>query len=366
MIPLPENPRILVTRTDRIGDLVVSTPVFDALRRKFPKAWIAALVFTENRELVEGNPALDEVILYDKKGRERGGFGNWRLGRALARKRFDAVIHLHATNRMHWLGWLAGIPVRAGWDRKSAHRLTHRLPDIKVRGEKHEALYNFELLRLFGVEAPEKLEPCFPVTDNAVRSVRELVFQLGLPQDRPLCVLHPSASCPSKRWPASRFAEVAAQVRQKYGAEVAVIGGAADGALAKMIERESGVPVWNFCGRVGLGGLGVLLREAAVLVSNDSGPVHIASAVGTPVISVFGRNQPGLSPARWKPLGPNARVLWRDVGCNPCLAHACHIHFLCLDVIPSSEVMRELESLGPSLWNKYPFQTADAVEAGHS
>jgi heptosyltransferase-2 len=99
----------LVTRTDRIGDFVLSTPVFETIREKFPYAKIAALTFIENRELVEGNPYLDEVILYDKKDREKGLWGNLRFARMLSKKKFDLVIHLHATNRMHLVSWLARI-----------------------------------------------------------------------------------------------------------------------------------------------------------------------------------------------------------------------------------------------------------------
>src|SRR3989338_3002193 len=119
-----QGARIIFTRTDRIGDLVLSTPVFKPVREKFPDAWIACLTFCENRELVEGNPYLDEVILYDKKGSEHGVWGNWLFAGKIRAKKFDVVIHLHSTNRMHWMGWLAGIPCRIGWKRKSAWTLT--------------------------------------------------------------------------------------------------------------------------------------------------------------------------------------------------------------------------------------------------
>ncbi|HTL48238.1 MAG TPA: lipopolysaccharide heptosyltransferase II [Verrucomicrobiae bacterium] len=354
MITLPSRPRILVTRADRIGDLVVSTPVFAALREKFPDAWIAALVFAENRELVEGHPALDEVILYDKKGSEKGWLGNFAFSRRLAAKHFDAVIHLHSTNRMHWAGYLAGIPVRIGWDRKCSWALTHPRKDVKSEGKKHEALYNFELLEDFGIWPPQELETHFTLSPKARRSVEELFFQLGIPADKPLLVLHPTASCPSKMWPASRFAELADLAARKYGATIVLVGSDKDRQVSAEIAAACSASVCDLGGRLSLSMLGVLLRESAALVSNDTGPVHIASAVGTPVVSIFGRNQPGLSPARWKPLGKNARVVWRDVGCHPCLAHDCRINFLCLDVISVSDVLRELESLG-SVWQKIPF-----------
>ncbi len=122
-LPEDSNLRILVTRADRLGDLILSTPIFEALRNKFPQAFISALVFQENREVVEGNPYLNEVILYDKKGREKGLWGQLRLALKLRTRQFDLVIHLHATNRMHLLTLAAGIPRRLGWQRKCAWTL---------------------------------------------------------------------------------------------------------------------------------------------------------------------------------------------------------------------------------------------------
>ena len=342
-------PRILVTRTDRIGDLVLSTPVFSELRKKFPSAWIACLTFIENRELVEGNPHLDEVIVYDKKGTERGAAGNFRFARQLAAKKFDAVIHLHATNRMHLVSWLARIPVRIGWKRKCGWALTQSYPDRKKEGKKHEAEYNFDLLEPLGIFCPELPETFFPLQEKPRRSLDELLAHHRIARDLPWVVLAPGASCPSKIWPPERFGELAGKIAAKYGVRLLMIGTRADRPLLQKIKDASPVPVHDLSGRLTLGMLGALLKEAALLVSNDSGPVHIASAVGTPVISIFGRNQPGLSPVRWRPLGENSRVVWKDVGCVECLAHRCQIHFLCLDAISVDDVLGEVDRFADSL-----------------
>src|SRR3989338_975690 len=143
-VSLPSNRplRILITRTDRIGDLVLSTPVFSAVRQKYVNAWIACLTFAENREIVEGNPFLNEVVLYRKKDHEKGWIGNLKFARLLAKKKLDIVIHLHATNRMHFVSWLARIPMRVGYGRKLPWALTHSIPDLKKEGTRHEADYN--------------------------------------------------------------------------------------------------------------------------------------------------------------------------------------------------------------------------------
>lgn len=352
MSRLPENPkRILVTRTDRIGDLVVSTPVFKALRERFPAARIEAVVFLENRELLEGNPFLDEVILYDKKGSERGILGNLLFALKLRRKKFDLVIHLHATHRMHQAAFLAGIPARIGWTRKSPRLLTHGFRDVKSEGRKHEAEYNFELLRPLGIAAPEHYELYAPVLPKFEASLKELTASLGVPSNRPWVVINPSSSCPSKMWPAVKFSELIRSLGREFSPVILVIGSGGDRILAQKILKGAGhADVFDFTGRLTLGTLSALLKKAALLISNDSGPVHMASAAGTPVISIFGRNQPGLSPVRWRPLGAMSRVLWKDVGCNPCLAHNCRIHFLCLDVISVEDVMKAAVELGAGTW----------------
>ncbi len=342
---LPIQPRILITRADRIGDLVLSTSIFPEIRKKYPKAFLACLTFVENREIVEGNPYLDQTILYDKKGREKSLWGQILFAQKMAGMKFDVVIHLHATNRMHVMTWLAGIPVRIGWSRRAAWALTHSFFDIKKEGEKHEAEYNFELLKPLRVAVPSKLETYFPVSDKAKKSLEGLLQHLGIPSDLPWVVLSPGASCASKRWPAERFGYAAEQLQKKIPAVFLVIGSRQDRKLAKKIQANSSAPIFDLTGRLSLGMLGILFQKAALLISNDSGPVHIASAVHTPVISIFGRNQRGLSPTRWRPLGDHSKFIWKNIGCDPCLAHECQINFLCLEVISVQEVVEEAEKI---------------------
>ena len=337
--------RILVTRTDRLGDLVLSTPVFQALRERFPEAHIACLTFLENHPVVEGNPYLDEVILYDKKGNERGWAGNLRFAELLARKRFDVAIHLHPTHRMHLVGWLAGIPVRIGYKKKSAWALTHSLEDRKAEGAKHEAEYNFDLLKFLGVSPPQKIETHFPLKEKDLLSLQLLARNLEFDLEAPFIVLNPSASCPSKIWAADRFARLADLLHDRYGFEVALIGARSDRHFAARVQEYAENSLKDFSARLSLGMLGWFLKKAKLLISNDSGPVHVARALQTPVISIFGRKLPGLSPRRWGPLGEGGRVVHKEVDCVVCLAHRCQINFLCLDAIAVEVILKEVEAL---------------------
>lgn len=340
--PLASNlqpKRILVIRLDRLGDVILSTPVLEALRRRFPHAFIAMMVRPVCREVVQGNPSLNEVILYDKDGKHRSVRRTIRFAWRLRRCDFDTALILHPTTRSHWIPWLAGIPVRVGYDRKSGRLLTHRLPHRKQEGAKHEAVYTLELLAPFGI-VPATPKPFVPIHPAAATRVEEMLLASAVLPSRPLVAIHPSASCISKRWETSRFAQVADRLIQERRVEVCLVAGGADASFAAAVANAMRQPALNFAGRLSVGELAALLKRCRLLISNDSGPVHVAAAVGTPVVDLFGRNQRGLSPLRWGPLGEGHVILHKEVGCVTCLAHHCDIHFLCLTSLTTDEVYR--------------------------
>jgi len=336
-----DAPRILITRTDRIGDLVLTTPLFKALREKFPKAWIAALVFLEHREIVQGNPYLDEVILYDKKGNESGLWGQFRFSQKLRSKKFDVVIHAHGTNRMHLATWFAGIPVRIGYDRRAPWALTQVHPYNKKEGLKQEAEYLFDVLDPLGVAAPREIETFFSVSDRAARSLESLLSFHKVPRDLPWIVLNPSASDVTKMWPAERFAELMTRIGKERAYTFLAIGTTKDRTIIEKLKQNTRIPVFDLSGRLSLGMLGALLKRSGLLVSNDSGPVHIATAVGTPVVSIFGRYEPGLGPKRWQPLGKKSRVVAKDVSHIP----SAEQKFTYIDEIAVEDVYRAVSDL---------------------
>ncbi|MBI4342085.1 MAG: lipopolysaccharide heptosyltransferase II [Candidatus Omnitrophica bacterium] len=336
--------RILVIRLDRLGDVILSTPVLQALRQRFPHAFIAMMVRPPCREAVEGNPHLNEVLLYEKEGRHRGIGATIRFARSLRRFEFDTALVLHPSHRSHWIPWLARIPSRIGYDRKSGWLLTHRLPHRKQEGARHEAVYTLELLRPFGI-VPGTPRPVVPVAPAADRRVDEwLAAQALRPGDR-LVAIHPSASCVSKRWMPERFAQVADRLATEQGVRICLVAGEPDAVFAEAVLRAMRQPAVNAAGRLSVGELAALLRRCRLLISNDSGPVHVAAAVGTPVVDIFGRNQRGLSPQRWGPLGAGHVVLHKEVGCVTCLAHRCDIEFLCLTSLSVEEVYRAAVSV---------------------
>jgi heptosyltransferase-2 len=135
-----------------------------------------------------------------------------------------------------------------------------------------------------------------------------------------------------------RFAEVADRLVAKQGARICVVADTPDALPANQMVNAMRSPAINFAGQLSVAELAALLRRCHLLISNDSGPVHVAAAVGTPVVDIFGRNQRGLSPQRWGPLGEGHVVLHKEVGCVTCLAHNCDIEFLCLTSLSVEEV----------------------------
>ena len=346
-VKLIDKPRILIIRTDRIGDVILSTPVVRALRCAVPEGYLGMMVRPEHRELVEGNPELDAVILYDKNGSEKSWLGSLRFARRLRDHRFDTAIILHSTNRVILVSWLAGIRRRIGYARRLPWLLTDPVPYVKKQGDRNELEYNLELLRRIGLDpsagSARDRQPFVPTTAAQEAKTAAFMKSNGLGDSAPVVVLHPGASCRSKRWPARHFAAVGDFLSGRHGAKVVVISGPGEEREGRAVVAAMRSRPVAALGTMSLGETACLLKKARCLISNDSGPVHLACAVGTPAVSIFGRWGGGLSPARWGPTSPGSVALHHDVGCRPCLAHDCTIGFVCLEAVTEEEVIAAAE-----------------------
>jgi lipopolysaccharide heptosyltransferase II len=336
--------RILIVRTDRMGDLILSTPVIRSLRQAFPDAYLGMMVDVKHRELVEGNPDLNAVLLFDKTGSEKSVWGTVQFVRKLKAHQFETALILHSTNRVIWITLLAGIRRRIGYARRLSWALTDPVPYRKPEGRRHELEYNLDLLSRLGIPKPSWML-YVPVQSAQQEKIAVWLKGHGKQTDAPLVVLHPGASCPSKRWPADRFAQAGDQLIQQLGAQVVVVTGPDGLEQGQAVAQLMRQPPLTALGTLSLGELAALLKAAQILISNDSGPVHLASAMQTPVVSIFGRWSQGLSPQRWGPTGPQSRVLHKDIGCRPCLAHECPVGFRCLEAISVNEVLAAAKNL---------------------
>lgn len=336
--------RILIIRTDRIGDVLLSTPVIYALRQKFPHAFISIMVAPYALDIVEDNLYLDEVIIYDKDGKHKSWWRSFKFSRRLKKKKFDLAIILHPTNRMHLVTFLAGIPQRLGYNRKLGFLLNLRKKHTKQEGSRHEAEYNLDLLSDLGIIGnPQDL--FMPIRRESEQYVEELFRKEGIRKIDKILAINPGSSCPSKIWPQENFVQVAEKLSGLYNFKILILAGPKEMYLADKLAREIKAKVINLAGKTSISQLASILKRCTLFISNDSGPVHVASALGTPVISIFGRNQAGLSPRRWGPLGKHGKYLHKDAGCIQCLAHNCKKEFACLKAISVDDVVKAAEDI---------------------
>ncbi len=330
---------ILVVRTDRIGDVVLTTPALEVLRQAYPKARISIMVSPLTKDIVEGNPFIDEIIVYDKRGVDRGFMNFWRFILKLKKKHFDLAINYHLKSRMNLMLFHAGIPNRVGFrNEKFGFLLTEQYPDPRVNGQRHESEYCLDLLRHIGING-HGFNLWVSVSPASEAWVDQAFQEHGILPTEKLIAIHPGASCISRRWPPERFGEVADRLAEKYRAKIVLIGSGDNQLIAREVLIAMKQPVADMTGKTTVSHLISILKRCTLLISNDSGPVHLAVGVKTPVISIFGRNQPGLAPSRWRPLGLFDIFLHKDVGCKVCRAHLCELDFKCLKSISIEEVI---------------------------
>ncbi|MFA5270893.1 MAG: lipopolysaccharide heptosyltransferase II [Candidatus Omnitrophota bacterium] len=328
-----EPKKILIIRTDRIGDVMLSTPVIKNLRNAYPNAHIAFMARPYTREIVEDNPYLNEIIVYDKNNMHKGILSSVKFSFFLRKKKFDIVFILNPTNRANLITFFAGIPMRVGLNRKMGNFLSHRIEDTKHEGKKHELEYTLDILRKIGIQALDT-QTYFPLKQPSEQKIETLIEKLNI-KNTGFIIIHPWASCPSKRWPTEHFIELIKLLKEKTSLKIVIIDEQKRKFLASMCEQNT---IIDLSEKLNLSDTASLLKRAKLFISNDSGPVHIAASLNTPVISIFGRNEPGLSPKRWRPLGARSFHIHKGCDSKECLAHNCKKGFICLRSITPQEV----------------------------
>lgn len=330
--------KFLLIRTDRIGDVVLTTPVIQTLRSYFPQSHVSFMVHPSTKDILDGNPYLNEIIAYDKESKHKGILKTMLFALFLRRKKFDAVIIFNPKKSSHWISFLAGIPIRIGYHRKHGFLLTHRMEDKKKEGKISEAFYNERLLSFLHIPASYSRKLYFPLKLQAKQSVYSFLKANHI--QRPFVVINISSGCPSKTWPLQNFALLCDLIDKRLKLTIITIGKKEE---CEHVKHLCKAPLVSIAESFTLSQLGALFKEAQLHISSDTGPMHIASAVGTPVISIFGRTLPGLGPLRWQPLKGNNTILQKNIGCHPCLADRCKIEFDCLKATKVEEVFRATE-----------------------
>lgn len=321
----PQVRRILIVRVDLIGDAVLSLPAVRALRRAYPQAEIDMLVPPPVAGVLAGHPDLTRVLVWNPQV--------WRRPLELLRSRNwraagDIIFHLRAARydlcvsvSGDWgsvLARLSGARRRVGYAGEAyAGFMTDPVPGGRYLQRKHEVEYVLGLARAAGgIVADGDALPTLHVTPTGAAGARRILEQAGLLADgRPFVILHAGAqNGQAKRWPPIHWATLADRLTAELGARVALTGAPGDAPLTAAIRRRAHQPIYDLTGQTTLPELVALLARCDLLVSGDSGPLHMACAVGTPVVGLYGPTDPAIS----GPLAPDAIVLRHEIWCGPC------------------------------------------------
>lgn len=304
-LPAVNRPtRILVVKPCCLGDVLMATPALRALQHAFPDAAIDVAVTAWAAPALDSNRRVRRLVRYPD-GRSPAAVA--RLGFRLRREGYDLGIALDRSPLPGLLLWLAGVPVRAGIERRGRRvLLTHH---TRPREGQHETELYLDVLRGVGVE-PQGLWPEYDVPNEARARIAALLGERGIDGGRPLVVIHPGgavnpgATMLAKRWPAERFAALADRLAREWGAAIVLTGSVSDRDAVRDVRRAAQCPLVDLSERLLLPELAALCAVARLFVGNDSGVSHLAAAVGAPTVTVFGPT----NPLQYRPLGPDSQV----------------------------------------------------------
>jgi len=323
---------ILVRATNWIGDAVMTTPALAALRSHYPQAHIVLLANPLVAQLFSYHPAVDEVLIYDKKGEHRGWRGRLRLCAQLRARRFDAAILLQNAIEAALIAAGAFIPRRAGYVTDGRRLLlNYPVPVTAADRRLHHSDYYLTLLHRLGIGSNEgKGALQLACSDDELAWARQ---RLG--SDNVIAINPGAAYGSAKRWLPERFAAVADELARRYDAAIVLTGGPAEVEIGRDIAAAMTGPVINTIATTSVRQMMALLACSRLLVTNDSGPMHVAAAFGVPIVAVFGPTDHTTT----SPLAANVRIVRKATDCAPCLLRQCPEDHRCMTAISAADVI---------------------------
>ena len=333
-------PSSLVIQTSFLGDTVLTTPLLAQLARRGD---VDVVTTPASAVLLANNPAVRSVIVYDKRGVDRGLPGFVALAKRLRHTSYDVAFLAQGSFRSAALALAAGVPSRVGFDTSSGRWLYSRR--VTFRDDLHHAARLLRLARPNGRPAtPEELRPLLYPADAERHAVDALFARHGVAAGERVVALAPGSVWATKRWPG--YAELAALLQVDM--RIVVVGGADDAALAQAIVSAAPSAI-DATGQLSLLASAELIGRAAALVTNDSAPLHLASAMGTPTVAIFGPTVPAFG---FGPLAPRSIVVGHEgLSCRPCDRHGpqhCPLgHFRCMRELDAASMAGQVRSLLP-------------------
>ena len=298
--------RILLIRLSSLGDIVLTTPAIRAVRAHFPNAYIAMLVAKQSAEILRENPHLDEIITFDRDGKNKDTREMWRMNRLLRERKFTMAIDFQRKFRTEMLMYFSGAAKRIGKGRFCTVR-------VHEQGNKHATAHYFDLLHAAGIPAEDQSLELFLAEAERLAAAQQ--FDATGVNNKTLTVgLFPGAGWKLREWMPERFAAIGDRLVAHFNANVLIFGGPKETELVQTVANFMNAHAIPFAGNLQVRELAACLEKCDLFLTNDTGPMHIAAAVGTPTISLFG---PG-NHIRFQPLGTMHQTLRHAVPCSPC------------------------------------------------
>lgn len=337
--------RILITRLDPIGDVVLSTSIIKPLRNKFPEAILTYMVSSQAKDIIEGNPHVDEIITYDAFWHFSKGVINdirnyVKMLKMLRAKKFDLALDLEGNAKsIFFISYMSKIPVRVGRDwTGGGYLLTKVVPWVE---KKHMIEYQADIARAVGVEIDDH-EMFIYIGSKEKEFVCSLFKNEGINDSDSLVVLSPAARRITKVWSAERFAKIGDWLVRIFGSKIIITGAPNEidvaGNVKSLMEEDAHV----FVGKTRtLKHLAVVMERASLVIGNDSGPMHVAAAMKTPTVTLFSS---GL-PSEYRPYGDMHKVIQRgDLSCRPCTERKCvRPEGFCMELITIEDVQKTIK-----------------------
>lgn len=344
--------KILVINLMHIGDLLLVTPILRTLRSNYPTAHIALLVDRKLEDLVKYNINIDELITIDKKGYHNKISNYLQFICDIRRRNFDIVINLHKNERASFIAALSGADKIVGYSTFGPGLLFDQVVENRKK-IKHQVHAHFDVLReTLGItDIDDRGVEMW--LDKPTEDIAAQLWEQAFPEQIPIIGLNIGASWPTKRWPRESFAQLADKlIDAGYG--IAYFGGPMDEEIVNqaidLMKYKDKAQVVRFTGKVGLLELAALLKKCQVFVTNDSGPMHIATAMRVPVVSMF-----GASPViGFYPYNDISVVLKSPLPCHPCYKHECNIGLECMYSISVNDVLKATLQQASSPYSSIP------------
>ncbi|MBN1396745.1 MAG: lipopolysaccharide heptosyltransferase II [Bacteroidetes bacterium] len=335
---------ILIIQTAFIGDAILTLPLIQVLKKNYPNSKIDVVVVPRTAEIFANHPAISEIIAYDKRGKDKGFKGLFRLRNRLRDKSYELIVIPHRSLRSAFLGRILKPRVCIGFNRSTGRFLLTKA--VKYNPAIHEIERNLSLLDPLSIQVYDNELPRLYPSENDVVVIDSLMDSYSLDRDKKIISIAPGTIWNTKRWPMERFIELCKLLSPECSA-IMLIGGKEDVDLCdKIASGTKEKNIFNTAGKLSLLQSAELIRRSRVLVSNDSAPMHIAVAVGTPVVAIFGATVPEFG---FAPRGKNDIVIeTKGLKCRPCSIHGgdkCPIKtFECMLAIKPEMVLNKVRS----------------------